>query len=77
MHVCKNCGETDLTKFGLHSTSKKPHGYCKPCRNARHKATSQKYYSTDKGKAVKASSDKKNIILLILKRFQNIIKNID
>lgn len=59
MHTCKNCGETDLSKFGLHSTSKKPHGYCRKCRNERHKVKSKEYLSTDKGRTMKALSDKK------------------
>lgn len=59
MHKCKNCGEKDLDKFGIHATSKRPYGYCKVCRYARHKETSKKYFSSIKGKAVKAVSDKK------------------
>lgn len=59
MHSCKNCGETDLSKFGLHSTSKRPHGYCRSCRSDRYRDKSKEYYSTDKGKEVKSLSDKK------------------
>lgn len=59
MHICKECGETDLSKFGVHSVSKKPHGYCRKCRNERYRETSKRYYSSGNGKEVKAKSDKK------------------
>jgi len=59
MHVCKDCGETDITKFGIRSTSKKPYNYCRPCRNNRNRETSKTYYSSEKGKSIKAASDKK------------------
>jgi hypothetical protein len=59
MHVCKTCGESDISKFGIHSASKKPYGFCRPCRNDRYRSKQSEYYSTDKGKAIKAKSDKK------------------
>ena len=59
MCICKTCGETDISKFGIHSTSKKPHGYCRKCRNARHRDKAKEYYSSERGRTIKSSSDKK------------------
>jgi hypothetical protein len=68
MHYCKSCNETDLSKFGVHSTSKKPHGYCRVCRNSRYIEKSREYYQSDKGKCIKAKSDKKYYIDNVDKR---------
>lgn len=59
MNICKSCGESDLSKFGIHSASKKPHGWCRPCRNDRYRSKQTEYYNSEKGKVVKAKSDKK------------------
>lgn len=42
VHVCKDCGTTDLSKFGIRSDWNRPWNYCRACRQERNRPTQRK-----------------------------------
>jgi hypothetical protein len=59
MHICKTCGESDISKFRIRATSNRPYGSCRSCNNDKYRDKRTEYYRSDKGKAIKAASDRK------------------
>jgi hypothetical protein len=57
VHVCRDCGTGDITKFGLRSPSRKPYNHCRVCRQKRNIETQRKYAQQPEVKAKKSVAD--------------------
>ena len=90
MHTCKQCGETDLSKFYKRSDNNKPRGLCKSCLNSnsllRYNANKEdirikekKYREENKDKIktrkAKYYKDNKETILLRCSKYRSLNKS--
>lgn len=58
VHTCKDCGETDISKFGIRRDYNRPWNYCRKCRQARNIDTQRKYAQNAEVREKKKLSDK-------------------
>lgn len=57
VHVCKDCGTTDLSKFGIRSDWNRPWNYCRACRQERNRPTQRKRADRPEVRAKKQAGD--------------------
>ena len=57
VHVCKDCGTTDLSKFAIRSDWNRPWNYCRVCRQKRNRPAQVAHENLPENRAKKRAAD--------------------